>query len=126
MLVANYLPGGHDVVVHAENGIVRAGPVSTPGTEEPDRRNAGNLPVSLLPGGCYVDRATSFAMIRGGHIDATMIGTLQVDGDGSIANYEMPGRKTAAQDRRGRRDGSGGGCQARVRPHGALRQGWVA
>lgn len=93
MLVANYLPDGHDVVIQAENGIVRAGPVSTPGTEEPDRRNAGNLPVTLLPGGCYVDSATSFAMIRGGHIDATMIGTLQVDGDGNIANYEMPGRK---------------------------------
>jgi len=93
MLVANYLPDGHDVVIQAENGIVRAGPVSTPGTEDPDRRNAGNLPVSLLPGGCYVDSATSFAMIRGGHIDATMIGTLQVDGDGNIANYDMPGRK---------------------------------
>ena len=93
MLVADFLPAGHDVVVQAENGIVRAGPVSPPGTEEPDRRNAGNLPVSLLPGGCYVDSATSFAMIRGGHIDATMIGTLQVDEDGNIANYEMPGRK---------------------------------
>jgi acetate CoA/acetoacetate CoA-transferase beta subunit len=93
MLVANYLQDGHDVVIQAENGIVRAGPVSLPGTEERDRRNAGNLPVSLLPGGCYVDSATSFAMIRGGHIDATMIGTLQVDGDGNIANYEMPGRK---------------------------------
>jgi acetate CoA/acetoacetate CoA-transferase beta subunit len=93
MLVANYVPDGHDVVIQAENGIVRAGPVSLPGTEEPDRRNAGNLPVSLLPGGCYVDSAMSFAMIRGGHIDATMIGTLQVDGEGNIANYEMPGRK---------------------------------
>lgn len=93
MLVANYLLDGRDVVIQAENGIVRAGPVSTPGTEEPDRRNAGNLPVSLLPGGCYVDSATSFGMIRGGHIDATMIGTLQVDGEGNIANYEMPGRK---------------------------------
>jgi 3-oxoacid CoA-transferase B subunit len=93
MLVANYLPNGHDVVIQAENGIVRCGPVSAPGTEEPDRRNAGNLPVELLPGGCYVDSATSFGMIRGGHIDATMIGTLQVDGDGNIANWEMPGRK---------------------------------
>jgi acetate CoA/acetoacetate CoA-transferase beta subunit len=93
MLVADYLPEGHDVVIQAENGIVRCGPVSAPGTEEPDRRNAGNLPVSLLAGGCYIDSATSFAMIRGGHIDATMIGTLQVDGAGNIANYEMPGRK---------------------------------
>jgi acetate CoA/acetoacetate CoA-transferase beta subunit len=93
MLVANYLPEGMDVIIQAENGIVGAGPVSPPGTEEPDRRNAGNLPVTLLPGGCYVDSATSFGMIRGGHIDATMIGTLQVDEEGNIANYEMPGRK---------------------------------
>ncbi len=93
MLVANYVPDGRDVVIQAENGIVRCGPVSAPGTEEPDRRNAGNLPVELLPGGCYVDSATSFGMIRGGHIDATMIGTLQVDGDGDIANWQMPGRK---------------------------------
>ena len=92
MLVADYLPDGHDVVIQTENGIVRAGPVA-PGTEDPDRRNAGNLPVALLPGGCYIDSATSFGMIRGGHIDATMIGTLQVDGEGNIANYEMPGRK---------------------------------
>lgn len=93
MLVADYLPDGHDVVIQAENGIVRAGPISSPGTEEPDRRNAGNLPVSILPGGCYVDSAVSFGIIRGGHLDATMIGTLQVDGDGNIANYEVPGRK---------------------------------
>jgi acetate CoA/acetoacetate CoA-transferase beta subunit len=93
MLVADYIPDDVDVVIQAENGIVGAGPISTPGTEEPDRRNAGNLPVSLLPGGCYIDSAMSFGMIRGGHIDTTMIGTLQVDEEGSIANYEMPGRR---------------------------------
>ena len=74
-------------------GSPASGPVSPPGTEDPDRRNAGNLFVTLLPGGCYFDTATSFAMIRGGHVAATMLGTLQVDGDGNIANYEMPGRK---------------------------------
>jgi 3-oxoacid CoA-transferase B subunit len=93
MLVSNYLPQGVNVVIQAENGIVGAGPVSPAGTDEPDRRNAGNLPVTLLPGGCYVDSATSFAMIRGGHIDATMIGALQVDEEGNIANWDMPGRK---------------------------------
>jgi 3-oxoacid CoA-transferase B subunit len=93
MLVADYLPHGMDVAIQAENGLVRGGPLSEPGTEEPDRRNAGNLPVSLMPGGCYVDSALSFGLIRGGHVDATMIGTLQVDGCGNIANYAMPGRQ---------------------------------
>ena len=73
--------------------VLGAGPVARPGTEDPDRCNAGNLFVTLLPGGCYFDSATSFAMIRSGRVAATMLGTLQVDGDGSIANYEMPGRK---------------------------------
>ena len=93
MLVANYIPAGVDVIIQAENGITSVGPVSPPGTEDPDRRNAGNLFVTMLPGGCYFDTATSFAMIRGGRVAVTMLGTLQVDGDGNIANYEMPGRK---------------------------------
>lgn len=93
MLVANYIPEHIDVVIQAENGILGVGPVSRSGTEDPDRRNAGNLYVTLLPGGCYFDTATSFGMIRGGRVAATMLGTLQVDGDGNIANYEMPGRK---------------------------------
>jgi 3-oxoacid CoA-transferase B subunit len=92
MLVANYIPEHIDVVIQSENGILGAGPVSRPGTEDPDRRNAGNLYVTLLPGGSYFDTATSFAMIRGGRVAATMLGTLQVDGHGDIANYEMPGR----------------------------------
>jgi acetate CoA/acetoacetate CoA-transferase beta subunit len=93
MLVANYIPESIQVFIQAENGILGVGPVSRPGTEDPDRRNAGNLFVTLLPGGCYFDTATSFAMIRGGRVAATMLGTLQVDGEGNIANYEMPGRK---------------------------------
>jgi acetate CoA/acetoacetate CoA-transferase beta subunit len=93
MLVANYIPTGVDVVIQSENGIIGAGPISIPGTEDPDRRNAGNLPVSLLPGGCYVDSVVSFGLIRGGHVDATMLGTLQVDEEGDIANYETADRK---------------------------------
>jgi acetate CoA/acetoacetate CoA-transferase beta subunit len=93
MLVANYIPEGIDVIIQAENGILGVGPVSRPGTEDADRRNAGNLYVTLLPGGCYFDTATSFAMIRSGRVAATMLGTLEVDGEGNIANYEMPGRK---------------------------------
>lgn len=93
MLVANYIPEHLDVFIQAENGILGVGPVSAPGTEDPDRRNAGNLYVSILPGGSYFDTAASFAMIRGGRVAATMLGTLEADGDGNIANYEMPGRK---------------------------------
>jgi 3-oxoacid CoA-transferase B subunit len=93
MLVANYIPEHIQVFIQAENGILGVGPVSRPGTEDADRRNAGNLFVTLVPGGCYFDTATSFAMIRSGRVAATMLGTLQVDGEGNIANYEMPGRK---------------------------------
>jgi 3-oxoacid CoA-transferase B subunit len=93
MLVANYIPEHIDVIIQSENGILGVGPVPPPGREDPDRRNAGNLYVTLLPGGSYFDSATSFGMIRGGRVAATMLGTLQVDGDGDIANYEMPGRK---------------------------------
>jgi len=93
MLVANYIPEHIDVIIQSENGILGVGPVPPPGREDPDRRNAGNLYVTLLPGGSYFDSVTSFGMIRGGRVAATMLGTLQVDGDGNIANYEMPGRK---------------------------------
>jgi 3-oxoacid CoA-transferase B subunit len=93
MLVANYIPEHVDVLIQSENGILGVGPVSAPGREDPDRRNAGNLYVTLLPGGSYFDTATSFGMIRSGRVAATMLGTLQVDGDGDIANYELPGRK---------------------------------
>ena len=93
MLVANYIPDGVDVVIQSENGVIGAGPISAPGTEDPDRRNAGNLPIALMPGGCYVDSIVSFGLIRGGHVDATMLGTLQVDEEGNIANYETADRK---------------------------------
>ena len=93
MLVCNYIPEHVDVTIQSENGILGVGPVSAPGREDPDRRNAGNLYVTILPGGSYFDTATSFGMIRSGRVDATMLGTLQVDGDGNIANYELPGRK---------------------------------
>lgn len=93
MLVCNYIPEHVEVTIQSENGILGVGPVSAPGAEDPDRRNAGNLYVTLLPGGSYFDTALSFSMIRSGRVEVTMLGTLQVDGDGNIANYEMPGRK---------------------------------
>lgn len=94
-LIANYVPPGVDVVIQTENGAIGVGPAPEPGCEDHDRANAGNEPITLLPGGSYFDSATSFAMIRGGHLDATFLGTLQVDGQGDIANWIIPGKMLA-------------------------------
>ncbi len=94
-LIANYVPDGVDVVIQTENGAIGVGPAPEPGCEDRDRANAGNQPITLLPGGSYFDSATSFAMIRGGHLDATFLGTLQVDESGNIANYVVPGKMLA-------------------------------
>ena len=91
-LVANHLPSGVDVVIHSENGAVGVGPVPGPLCGDPDRANAGGAPITLAAGGSYFDSATSFGMIRGGHVDMTFLGTLQVDGEGNIASYEIPGK----------------------------------
>jgi acetate CoA/acetoacetate CoA-transferase beta subunit len=94
-LVANHVPPGVDVVIHSENGAVGVGPVPGPLCGDPDRGNAGGAPITLIAGGSYFDSATSFAMIRGGHVDMTFLGTLQVDGEGNIASYEIPGKLVA-------------------------------
>lgn len=94
-LVANHLPAGVDVVVHSENGAVGVGPTPNDLCGDFDRANAGGAPITLLGGGSYFDSATSFGMIRGGHIDMTFLGTLQVDGEGNIASYEIPGKLVA-------------------------------
>ena len=94
-LIANYVPEGVDVVIQTENGAIGVGPAPVPGCEDRDRANAGNQPISLVPGGSYFDSATSFAMIRGGHVDATFLGTLQVDEKGNIANWIVPGKMLA-------------------------------
>ncbi len=94
-LIANYVPPGVDVVIQTENGAIGVGPAPAEGCEDRDRANAGNQAISLLPGGSYFDSATSFAMIRGGHLDATFLGTLQVDGHGNIANWIVPGKMLA-------------------------------
>ena len=94
-LVANYVPRGIDVVIHTENGALGVGPAPERFCDHPDRANAGGSPVTLIPGGSYFDTASSFAMIRGGHVDMTFLGTFQVDGDGNIASYEIPGRLVA-------------------------------
>jgi acetate CoA/acetoacetate CoA-transferase beta subunit len=94
-LIANYVPADVDVVIQTENGAIGVGPAPEPGCQDRDRANAGNQPITLLPGGTYFDSATSFAMIRGGHVDATFLGTLQVDERGDIANWIVPGKMLA-------------------------------
>jgi len=94
-LIANYVDETVDVVIQTENGAIGVGPRPERGCEDRDRANAGNQPITLIPGGSYFDSATSFGMIRGGHIDATFLGTLQVDGEGNIANWIVPGKMLA-------------------------------
>ena len=89
--VANYLPDGVNVLFHSENGFVGLGPAPEVVTD-PTIVNAGGQPVTILPGGCFFDSATSFGIIRGGHLDVTILGALQVDEEGNIANYMIPGK----------------------------------
>jgi acetate CoA/acetoacetate CoA-transferase beta subunit len=91
-LVADYVEAGLDVVIHSENGALGVGPAATGHCADPDRANAGGHPITLIPGGSYFGSDISFGMIRGGHVDATFLGTLQVDGEGNIASYEVPGK----------------------------------
>jgi len=94
-LVANHLPPGVDLVIHSENGALGVGALPNDLCADPDRANAGGEPISLIPGGSYFDSATSFAIIRGGHVDMTFLGAFQVDGEGNIASYEVPGKIVA-------------------------------
>jgi 3-oxoacid CoA-transferase B subunit len=94
-LIANYVPEGVDVIIQTENGAIGVGPAPEAGCEDRDRANAGNQPITLIPGGSYFDSATSFGMIRGGHVDATFLGTLQVDEEGNIANWILSGKMLA-------------------------------
>lgn len=92
-LVAQYLEHGKVIYMQTENGIVGAGPNDESLPYDPFRTDASENPVTILPGGCIVDSCTSFGIIRGGHLAATVLGTLQVDAEGSIANWVVPGGK---------------------------------
>jgi len=91
-LVANYLPEGVTVFFQSENGLIGTGPIPEEGMADPTLTDAGGKPVSALPGACTFDSAMSFGLIRGGHLDMTVLGGLQVDAHGCLANWMIPGK----------------------------------
>lgn len=91
-LVANYIPEGREVFFQSENGFIGVGPAPEEGDEDPYICNAGGICVSILDGGAFFDSSMSFGIIRGGHVDLTVLGALQVDEKGNIANYMIPGK----------------------------------
>jgi acetate CoA/acetoacetate CoA-transferase beta subunit len=92
-LVANFLPPGLDIWLQSENGMMGMGPAPQMDRANPDITNAGGFPVTALPGAAFFDSAVSFGIIRGGHVDVTILGALEVDEQGNIANWIVPGKK---------------------------------
>lgn len=91
-LVANFVPEGRDVLFQSENGFIGLGPMPAEDQIDPCIANAGGMPVTILPGGSFFDSAMSFGIIRGGHVDTTVLGALQVAENGDIASYMIPGK----------------------------------
>src|SRR2546423_2991401 len=91
-LVANYVPPGLTVFFQSENGLIGTGPIPEQGMAHPHLTDAGGRPISALPGASTFDSAMSFGLIRGGHVDVTVLGGLQVDAEGHLANWMIPGK----------------------------------
>lgn len=95
LAVPRFIPDGVEVFLHAENGVLGVGPQPPPGQEDVDLTDAGKQPIMLTSGAAIVDSATSFAIVRGGHLDVTVLGALQVAQNADLANWYVPGRNPA-------------------------------
>ncbi len=93
-LIQDFLPEGIQLIVHSENGLIGMGPTPAEGSEDPNYINAGGGYITYAPYASTFDTATSFAIIRGGHVDVTFLGALEVDEKGNLANWMIPGKKT--------------------------------